>query len=228
MKVDLRPHKFKGRLIVVDGMQRSGKSTVAQEIQEFLNGCGINTVFTEWNSIEALKAMTDKRKWDENFTPMTFLALHFADFVVRHEEVIVPALERGDWVVADRFIYTALCRDGLHKVAKEYIGSCYSFAVKPDAALFYLVSPDEAYKRHLVTGRGFSPYNSGSYVLGNSMGRAETYIAYQKLVSDEYKQMSTLYEIPIFDGEQQKAVVWSQTLAYLQNLFGKELPALQV
>ncbi|NLT43184.1 MAG: thymidylate kinase, partial [Anaerolineae bacterium] len=45
-----QPHEYKGRLIVVEGIDGSGKSTQAALLHKWLANWGVPVFFTEWNS----------------------------------------------------------------------------------------------------------------------------------------------------------------------------------
>ncbi len=61
----LTPHNFPGKLIVVEGIDGSGKSTQLQLAMRYLQAKGLRPFFTEWNSADLVKAIT-KRGQEEN------------------------------------------------------------------------------------------------------------------------------------------------------------------
>ena len=91
-----------GKLIVVEGIDESGKSTQIRLLEKWLRFRNIRVFLTEWNSSEAIKDVTSKGKKKEKLTPTTFSLLHATDFADRYERNIFPLLRAGYIVLADR------------------------------------------------------------------------------------------------------------------------------
>ena len=56
------PHQFPGKLIIVEGIDGSGKSTQLQLAKRYLEAKGLKPFFTEWNSADLVKAITKEGK----------------------------------------------------------------------------------------------------------------------------------------------------------------------
>ena len=100
-----------GKLIIVEGIDGSGKSTQLHLLDKWLRHLGMDVFFTEWNSSEAVREITSKGKKKGLLTPTTFSLLHATDFADRYERNIFPLLRAGYYVLADRYVYTAYARD---------------------------------------------------------------------------------------------------------------------
>ena len=98
-----RPHEFPGKLIIVEGIDGSGKSTQLQLAMRYLQARGLPVFFTEWNSADLVKAVTKKGKKKMMLTPLTFSLLHATDFAQRMSHNILPPLKAGMTVLADRY-----------------------------------------------------------------------------------------------------------------------------
>ncbi len=105
-----QPHPFPGKLIIVEGIDGSGKSTQLLLLQKWLEAQGFNVFFTEWNSSDLVKETTRKGKKTKSLTPTTFSLLHATDFASRLYHHILPPLKAGMIVLADRYAYTAIAR----------------------------------------------------------------------------------------------------------------------
>ena len=81
---------FPGRLIAVEGLDGSGKSTQIYLLKRWLEAEGIKVYFSEWNSSELVKSATSKGKKRELLTPTTFSLIHATDFADRYERHLLP------------------------------------------------------------------------------------------------------------------------------------------
>ncbi len=82
-----QPHPFLGKLIIVEGIDGSGKSTQLLLLKKWLEAKGLNVVFTEWNSSALVRETTRRGKKSKALTPTTFSLLHATDFASR---LLVP------------------------------------------------------------------------------------------------------------------------------------------
>lgn len=65
----LQPHPYTGKLIVVEGIDGSGKSTQIDLLNKWLASQGKSVYFSEWNSSELVKSTTRLAKQEHMFTP---------------------------------------------------------------------------------------------------------------------------------------------------------------
>src|SRR6267154_2477173 len=103
-------NRYRGKLIVVEGIDGSGKSTQISLLSNWLRSQGLAVSFSEWNSSPLVRQTTRRGKRKEMFTPTTFSLLHATDFADRLESYITPLLKAGAIVCADRYAYTAFAR----------------------------------------------------------------------------------------------------------------------
>ena len=157
---------YSGKLIVVEGIDGSGKSTQIRLLERWLLSRGYAVFFTEWNSSELVRETTKMGKKKDLLTPTTFSLLHATDFADRHQDIIVPPLKAGMVVLADRYIYTAFARDAVRGVDKGWVRDLYSFAVKPDLCFYFKVPLDVAVRR-IAGGRGKIKYHEAGMDLNS-------------------------------------------------------------
>jgi dTMP kinase len=175
---------MEGKLIVFEGVARSGKSTLINMLGDKLKKYGYDPIFTEWNSYEPLQEIINHKKTHFTFSPLTYSLLHLSEFALRYEEMIKPALENGQIVIADRWVYTAFTRDAARGVSPEYVRDCYRFAREPDATFYVEVPCEVALQRHYLTKPYFG-YNSGTDIW-TEVSNEEAFKRYYQQLTDSY------------------------------------------
>jgi len=123
---------FPGRLVAVEGLDGSGKSTQIFLLKRWLELQGMRVYFSEWNSSELVKSATSKGKKRQLLTPTTFSLIHCTDFADRYERQILPLLKAGYLVLCDRYIFTAFARDAVRGCSRPWLHNLYGFARRPD------------------------------------------------------------------------------------------------
>jgi dTMP kinase len=96
----------RGRFITLEGIEGAGKSTVAQLASEWLAARGITACVTREPGGTPLAERVRKivlERGPEAVSPRAETLLMFAARSIHVENLIRPALERGEWVICDRF-----------------------------------------------------------------------------------------------------------------------------
>jgi dTMP kinase len=206
----LTPHNFPGKLIIVEGIDGSGKSTQLQLALRYLQAKGLRPFFTEWNSADLVKAITKKGKKKMSLTPMTFSLLHATDFAHRLVNNILPPLKAGMIVLADRYVYTAFARDVIRGCDRLWVRNVYQFAPRPDRAFYFNVPIDVSVSR-LLSGRAkLKDYEAGMD-LCLAPDLTSSFRIFQGRILTEYAKISQEYDLTEIDatqsiGEQQQQV----------------------
>src|SRR5689334_12094555 len=104
--ISVRMPKKRGIFITFEGLDGCGKSTQLERLAAVLRSEGIDVLTTREpggtaNGERIRSILLDSAT--TGLTPRTELALMFASRVQQLEELIVPTLERGTWVLCDRF-----------------------------------------------------------------------------------------------------------------------------
>src|SRR5512142_684196 len=155
------PNRSRGKLIVVEGIDGSGKSTQISPLSHWLRSQGDAVTFSEWNSSPLVKQTTRRGKKKEMFTPTSFSLIHATDFADRMERYIIPLLKAGAVVCADRYAYTAFARDMVRGVDRAWVRNIYRFALKPDLAFYFKVPLEVALGRILGGRNALKYYEAG-------------------------------------------------------------------
>jgi dTMP kinase len=185
----LRENKYPGKLFIVEGIDGSGKSTQLDLMHKWLISQGYLVVFTEWNSSPIVKGTTRRGKRRRMLTPVSFSLIHAADFASRLYMQVIPALQSGAIVLADRYVYTAFARDGVRGLDRAWLHKLYAFAVEPTVAFYFDVPLDEAVAR-ILEGRPSLKYYEAGLDLGLSRIPAESFRLFQGLIKNEYDHLT--------------------------------------
>lgn len=195
-----QPHGYRGRLIVVEGIDGSGKSTQAALLHKWLSNLGVPVFFTEWNSSPLVRRATRQGKKKNRLTPTTFSLLHATDFADRLTYQIIPSLKAGMMVIADRYAFTAFARDVARGVDPQWVREMYSIAIRPDVAFYFRVSVDCSLSR-LQSARAKIKFYEAGMDLDLSPDLAESFRIFQGRVLDEYDAMTQEYGLEVLDAE---------------------------
>jgi len=179
-----------GKLIAVEGLDGSGKSTQIQLLRRWLELESYKVFFTEWNSSAIVKKATSKGKKTKSLTPTTFSLIHCTDFADRYERQILPLLMAGYIVLADRYVFTAYARDAVRGVDRQWVRKLYSFARAPDITFFFDVPLQIALGR-ILAGRPELKYHEAGMDLGLSDSPTESFGIFQGMIYEEYLKIST-------------------------------------
>jgi dTMP kinase len=188
----IKQREIPGRLIAVEGLDGSGKSTQINLLKRWLELEGYKVFFTEWNSSELVKKATRKGKKDKILTPTTFSLIHATDFADRYERQILPLLKGGYLVLADRYIYTAFARDAVRGCDRQWLRRMYRFARHPDLAIYFDVPLETALNR-ILEGRPSLKYHEAGLDLGLSKDPYESFTIFQGRIYEEYKRITSEY-----------------------------------
>lgn len=194
-----KEHRYPGCLIVVEGIDGSGKSTQLDLLHHYLKSAGYAVVLTEWNSSKLISQVIKKGKKKGVLIPETFSLLHATDFADRLESIIIPALKAGLVVLADRYAYTAIARDTARNCDSNWVRNTYKFAIKPDA-VFYFKTPVKLALERISEVRKPKYYEAGMDMkLSND--HYESFILFQSKIAAQYDRMSEDYNFYNIDSK---------------------------
>lgn len=140
----------KGRFIVFEGIDGSGKTLQLARAAEWIRRKGYETV--------TLKEPTDG-KWGTKIrsilegnepvvTPEEELMLFINDRRENISEHILPALEKGCIILQDRYYYSSIAYQGARGLNTAEIESRHkTFVVKPDLLLIFDIDPQKGLER---------------------------------------------------------------------------------
>lgn len=192
------PHPYPGKLIIVEGIDGSGKSTQLQLVIRYLESKDYPVFFTEWNSADLVKQVTKKGKKKMTLTPLTFSTLHATDFAHRLINNILPPLKAGMIVCADRYVYTAFARDVVRGCDPAWVRRVYHFAPRPDLALYFNVPIDVSCARILSGRTQLKDYEAGMD-LHLAPDKVTSFKIFQSRILTEYEKIRHEYALTEID-----------------------------
>ena len=156
-------HGLPGVFVVLEGTDRSGRSTHVRLLEQHLRygGHGVTrtSLATSILAAQPIRVAKHERRMD----PVETVLLYAADLAERVEQVIVPSLRAGLIVLADRYVYTPMARAATRGVDPEWLDRLFSFAPPPDVTFLLDVDAATALARQ---GR----HAPGRYEAGMDLG----------------------------------------------------------
>lgn len=149
-----------GKLVVIEGLEGAGKSTAISTVTHFLAKHRIQSITTRepggTQIGELLRTIIKNPDYQNVLDDRSELLMLYAARVQLIEEVIKPALNKGIWVIADRFELSTLAYQGggrgidLHFLKQLSAFSLRGF--KPDLTLYLDINPELGMQRARTRG----------------------------------------------------------------------------
>ena len=203
-----------GKFITFEGIDGAGKSTHIESVNTFLLARGKTVVMTREPGGTDLGEAVRGLFLGRSMSPHTEVLLVFAARREHLERIVWPALDRGDWVLCDRFTdATFAYQGGGRELGFERIAALAHWVhadFKPDLTLLFDLPPDAAHDR--VARRG-------------ELDRIESEVSeFHRRVRDAYLQRAQAEptRITVLSSEQSKDIVRSRVLVCVQQLLAGE------
>lgn len=144
----------RGRFITLEGGEGAGKSTQLRRLADWLRQGGREVVETREpggspgaEEIRRLLVTGAAGRWD----PVSELLLHFAARREHLRHTVEPALQRGAWVVSDRFADSTMAYQGYGLgLGREAVARMYRLVIgefRPDLTLILDLSVEQGLAR---------------------------------------------------------------------------------
>lgn len=147
---------MKGKLIVIEGIDGSGKSTCAKNLAEKLNSINIKTIYTFEPTHSHYGAKLREGMLSEDLDAEEELLLFVKDRKEHIEYMIKPALEEGYFIILDRYFYSSIAYQGAKGIdINRIINMHKDFIIKPDIVFIFHLPIDIALNR-IISKRGIA------------------------------------------------------------------------
>ncbi len=203
---------MKGKFISFEGIDGAGKSTHIESVRALLTARGKTIVMTREPGGTELGEAIRGLFLGRLMSPNSEALLVFAARREHLEQVVWPALERGDWVLCDRFTdATFAYQGGGRQLGFDRVQALADWVhpnFAPDLTLLFDLAPDAAQDR--VAHRGALDRIESEAIEFHARVRA----AYLRRAQDEPER------IKVLSSDQSKEIVRSRVLACVMQLLG--------
>ena len=195
----LEDTKVKGRLIVIEGPDASGRSTQITMLTSKLEADGHAVLNSGLRRSELISQGILEAKRNFVLGKRTISLFYAADFADQLENKIIPALRSGYIVLADRYIYTLMARDAVRGISIRWSHNLFGFAMKPHLVFYLDVDPNELVHRVFQKNSSLDYYESGAD-LGLSDNMLKSFLIYQGLLAKQFRKMQKKYGLVPING----------------------------
>lgn len=193
-----------GKFITFEGGEGAGKTTQAKMLVNALQGAGIETIMTREPGgtfgAEAIRDLVLEGTADR-WSGMTELLLMYAARLDHVEKLIKPALERGVWVISDRFADSSMAYQGYARgLGAEKVKAVHAAVMdgfEPDLTILFDIDPILAQKRVETRGEDLSRFDAESIAFHNTLRQA-----FLEIAKDEKDRIFTVDAAASRDGVQ--------------------------
>jgi dTMP kinase len=217
------PGKLSGVLIVIEGMDSSGRSTHIAQLTPWLEQRGYAVAQIGLKRSQLVGSDLDRAKQGNVLSPRTMSLFYATDFYDQLENTIIPALRAGSVVLADRYIFTLMARDLVRGADPAWLESLYSMTLVPSAVYFLNASWRTLVDRTLRSRAALDYWESGMD-LGLSRDWYESYLKYQRRMTAEFKQLQSSYAFEVVDANRSTAAVQKELRQRVETVLARDYP----
>ncbi|MCC7355827.1 MAG: thymidylate kinase [Anaerolineae bacterium] len=193
------PALLKGKLIVLEGSDGSGRSTQLAMLRDWLQRMGYATEEVGLRRSLLIAKEIEEAKQGNTMGPTTLALFYATDFADQMENKIIPALRAGFIVLADRYIYTLMARALVRGASLEWLRELYSIALVPDA-VFYLQVPPEMLAERNFRKTGVLDYWESGMDIRRAGDMYECFIGYQHQLQEQFRVLQGIYNFETIRG----------------------------
>lgn len=203
---------MKGLFITVEGGDGAGKSTQIKNIEGFLAGRGFEVLHTREPGGTRIGELLRDILLDRSNTEMdavTEMLIYAASRAQHVRELILPALERGDAVICDRFVDSSIAYQGYGRELGEMVAEVNRRAtggLAPDITFWLDIDPELGRKR--AAGAG----SLDRLELERMDFHYRLYDGYKSLAASEPDRIKRI------DASRTKEEICGEIIAYLEEL----------
>jgi dTMP kinase len=194
-----------GILIVLEGIDGSGKSYHIEFIYQYLLQKGYKVIKTKEPTKGRIGEFIHRyvRMQDRRLSPEAETFLFAADRFDHVKQIIEPALKKGLIVISDRYFHSSLAYQGTAGANIDWIREINSFAPNPDLAILLYIQPE--FSLHRIR-RKRTIFEMPDFL---------------RKVNEFYLKFVKEGELVKVDADRPKKIVTEEILSIIQNLIKK-------
>lgn len=198
--VGFDPNEISGSLVVIEGMDGSGRSTQISLLQEWLESEGFSVQTSGLRRSNLVGRDIDELLAKNAVTRLTLALMYSTDFFDQVEHRIVPALKSGAVVLADRYVFTLIARGVVRGINRDYLSGLYAMALRPHLTFWLNVRPETAFGREFRKAQAISYWEAGRD-MSLSHDLYWSFIRYQTMIKREFESQAKKHSFIELDGE---------------------------
>ena len=216
--------RLKGKLIVIEGSDGSGRSTQISLLRNWLEQQGYATVEIGIKRSRLVAVELETARQSTTLSPMTMTLYYACDFADQLEHVIIPSLRANFIVLADRYIYTLIARAITRHLNKKWVSRIFDIALIPDAVFYLSVEPVVLAERTFRKNDTLNYWESGMDVR-RDVDMYRSFITYQRKLQRVFKDLQLDYEFVMIDGNRTPQIVQEELVSRIQSIIEQSVPA---
>ncbi|MCE4606796.1 MAG: dTMP kinase [Desulfurococcales archaeon] len=136
----------KGKFIAIEGIDKSGKTTLANLLSLKLTGAGVENLVTRepWHPLITRVIHETTSEGVDGYAEALLFA---ADRLLHLKRLISPVLAKGKWVITDRYVYSSIAYQTARGAEEDWVMEINKHAITPDLTILLDIDPSEAEAR---------------------------------------------------------------------------------
>uniref|UniRef100_A0A7C4H965 Probable thymidylate kinase n=1 Tax=Staphylothermus marinus TaxID=2280 RepID=A0A7C4H965_STAMA len=171
----------RGLFIVLEGIDGSGKTSIAHRLIIDLEKNGYRTKYT-FEPYTSLYIDILKNNYSEYRDAYLDALTYAVDRIIHLKTDIIPSIEKGEIVVCDRYFYSSVAYQSAQGAPYEWVLNINKIMLKPDLAIYLDVDPATGLKRKKGLVSRFPEYE-------NIVFLSKVRDFYLKMVSEGYLKL---------------------------------------
>lgn len=204
---------FEGKIIVFEGNDGAGKSTLVKYFSKYLTSKGIPNIVVKFNmSFVTLPSIKEGKR--RKYGPYTNTLLHTTSLVDQFERFACKELEKGKVVICDRYIYSVIARGIARGVDSNWAKSLVGWVAQPDYVFYLDISPQNALER---IGRDAISYWEAGQDIMVEKDKEMCFLEFQKKVRHIFKVYAPDWKFVCIDGRNALDKELQMVYTYITN-----------
>ena len=151
----------KSVIIVFEGISGCGKSNCIENFITELRACSKSYYLYKWNSNSFFRRLTDWFEKHGHLSATGFTIIQYISFLYDMMFKIIPAVQKYDYVLCDRYIYTGIVRDRCNHSKLQLFKKTYRMYHVPNIIFYIKADPKVCFERIKTRNKRFRFFTMG-------------------------------------------------------------------